>query len=80
MKPAKVIKPKRLVQRSWDGLRDALFDELDGLRSSNPRPQIANSAARLAAEITKSAAVQASILKLSGRKNSIAGKVPLLLG
>jgi len=46
------------IDRSFKGLRDALFDEFDELRRGKTKPERANAAARLAGEITKSVAIQ----------------------
>lgn len=53
-----------LIERSFKGLRDALFDEFDQLRSNKAKPERANAAARLAGEITKSVAVQCELLRI----------------
>ncbi len=44
-------KPKNTVSRSAQGLRDALFAELDELRSGNGNPTKAQAVAKLAAQI-----------------------------
>lgn len=64
-------KPIRLpkVERSFDGLRNVMFDQLDDLISGAGKPEIANSVARLASEITKSTAIQAELMRLAGSKS-----------
>jgi hypothetical protein len=52
------------ISRSFAGLRDALFDEFDNLRSNHAKPERANAAARLANEITRSVAVQAQLMRI----------------
>ncbi len=70
------MKPKIApIQRSWDGLRDALFDQIDGLRNGQTKSDVANSTARCAAEITKSVSVQIAAIKSVG-----GGKSRPLLG
>ncbi len=73
-KEALKIKPKGNVDRTWDGIREALFDEMDELRSAHPRPDISNSVARQAAEIAKSVQIQMNAVKFGGGKGR-----PLLL-
>lgn len=61
------MKPKAApIERSWDGLRDALFDQIDGLRSGQTKSDVANSTARCVAEITKSVSVQIAAIKSAG--------------
>jgi len=55
------------IERSFKGLRDALFDEFDNLRSNKAKPERANAAARLAGEITKSISVQCELLRVVTR-------------
>lgn len=59
------------VERSFDGLREALFDEIDGLRTGKSKPDKANSTARLAAEIVRSVAVQIDVLRIGGRAQGL---------
>ena len=42
------------VERTSTGLRNALFDELDSLRSGNSDPKRANAVARISSEIVRS--------------------------
>jgi hypothetical protein len=53
------------IERSFKGLRDALFEEFEMLRSNKTKPERANAAARLASEITKSVSAQCELLRLS---------------
>lgn len=56
------------IERSFDGLRSCLFDQLDGLLNGTSKPEIANAVSRTAAEITKSISVQAGIMRLAQGK------------
>ena len=56
-----------VIERSFSGLRDALFEEFDSLRTNKTKPERANAAARIAGEITKSVAVQCELLRLTAR-------------
>lgn len=58
------------IERSFKGLRDALFDEFDSLRGGKIKPERANAAARLASEITKSVSCQTDLLRLLGKSGS----------
>jgi len=64
------------VDRSFDGLRDALFDQLDGLVSGTTKPEVANSVARVSAEIIKSVSVQSDLMRLTHNKNFAARTIP----
>jgi hypothetical protein len=55
------------TERSFKGLRDTLFDELDQLRSDRIKPERANAVARLATEISRSVSVQCDVLRLVAR-------------
>lgn len=59
------------IGRSFNGLREALFDEFDHLRSGKIKPERANAAARISAEITKSVAVQCELLRLTTRNGEV---------
>lgn len=52
------------IERSFKGLRDALFDEFENLRANKSKPEHSNAMARLAGEITKSVSVQCEVLRL----------------
>lgn len=62
---------KKSVDRSFDGLRTALFDQINGLVNGTGKPEIANSVARCAGEITKSVSVQADLMRLTKSKRSM---------
>ncbi|MHA2085641.1 MAG: hypothetical protein ACXAB9_11865 [Candidatus Thorarchaeota archaeon] len=51
------------IQRTSSGLRDALFGELDALRSGEATPARAGAAARLAREIISSVQMELSFYK-----------------
>ena len=70
MMTPKIIKATP-IDRSFNGLREALFEEFDNLRSNKTKPERANSAARLAGEITKSVAVQCELLRLTTRNGDV---------
>ena len=59
------------IDRSFNGLREALFDEFDHLRSGKTKPERANAAARIAGEISKSVAVQCELLRLTTRNGDV---------
>jgi hypothetical protein len=59
------------IDRSFKGLRDALFDEFDQLRNGKTKPERANACARLAGEITKSVAIQCELLRLTTRNGEV---------
>lgn len=56
------------IERSFTGLRDALFDELDALRAGTAKPDRANAVSRLASEVSRSVSVQIDVIRLSGGK------------
>lgn len=71
-KKADAMTPKMIpIERSFHGLREALFDEFDQLRSGKAKPERSNAAARLAGEITKSASVQTELLRLLMRDGDV---------
>lgn len=70
-------RPLPKIERSFDGLRNCLFDQLDGLLNGTGKPEIANSVSRTAAEITKSLSVQADIMRMAqGKGLRSAPKIP----
>lgn len=58
------------IERSFEGLREALFDEIDGLRNGTSKPDKANSTARLAAEIVRSVGTQIDVIKLGAQRGT----------
>lgn len=69
---AKVVATKP-IERSFHGLREALFDEIDGLRNGTSKPDKANSTSRLAAEIVRSVSAQIDVLRFGGPNGPGAG-------
>lgn len=53
--------------RSTTGLRDALFDELDKLRSGKSNPSHANALAKVSAVIIETARLEIDVAKLFAR-------------
>lgn len=70
------IKPKK-VERTSQGLRDALFDELDALRAGESNPQRASALSKLAVQIINSATMEIEFQKYV---HSSPGKGIKLLG
>lgn len=66
------------VPRTAEGLRDALFDEINGIRAGTTTPQRARAVAQLAGQVIDSLRVQIQTerLLLAIKKK----KKPLLLG
>lgn len=58
------------IERSFVGLRDCLFDELQSLRAGKTKPDRANAVSRLCNEITTSVNVQIDLLRLLGRNGA----------
>lgn len=52
------------VSRTSEGLRDALFDEIDGLREGTSTPNKASAVAKLAVNIINSAFIEVEYQKL----------------
>lgn len=82
-----MIKQSNLpVARNSAGLRDALFDELDGLRNGSTNPAKASATAKLATGIIDTVRmeldVQRHISKYSGKNMEELSKLanPVLLG
>jgi hypothetical protein len=65
--------PMPRVQRSFDGIRSALFDEWDSLRSGNTTADNAKAASRMADVILKSVETQLETLKFSSTHSQQAG-------
>jgi hypothetical protein len=77
-KHVKSKKDRELVKRSSDGLRDALFDEIDGLRNGTTTATNANAVARLADQINNTVHLELLVHKqLSGGKRM--SKLPPVL-
>lgn len=64
------------VQKSTEGLRDALFDELNSLRQGKSTPQKARAMSLLARDIIDSIRVQIQYARLLNDKK----EKPILLG
>jgi hypothetical protein len=75
-KKAEQAVPTVKMERSFDGLRNVLFDQLDSLLSGTGKPEVANAVSRVASEITKSVSVQADIMRLPGTKALRSTAVP----
>ena len=77
---------KSVCVRSSAGLRDALFDELDALRSGDANPARANATARLASEIIHTVEMElevqkhASKIPAGSKQASEALNTPIQLG
>lgn len=54
------------TQRTSAGLRDALFDELDSLRSNQSDPKRAMAVAKLAQQIVNTVDIELRVLQASG--------------
>lgn len=68
----------QLVERTSQGLRDALFDELDALRNGESNPARASAMSKLAVQIINSAIMEIEFQKHV--KSSPSGKDLTLLG
>lgn len=68
------------VTRTSAGLRDALFDELDGLRDGSVNATKANATAKIAGAIVDTVTMEMTAYKLMNKSGgaSIQGKVPTL--
>lgn len=68
------------VARTSAGLRDALFDELDGLRDGSVNATKANATAKIAGAIVDTVTMEMTAYKLMNKSGSasIQGKVPTL--
>ncbi len=58
------------ITRTSKGLRDALFDEIDGLRRGEVDPKRANAVARLAAEIVNTVKMEVEVEKYMTAKQA----------
>lgn len=67
-----------LVSRTSAGLRDALFDELDGLRNGSSNPARANAVAKLAGQVVDTVRMEMDIQAFSAKmpKDQPAAKLP----
>lgn len=63
----KEIKETKKVERTSAGLREALFDELDGLRSGETNATQANATAKIAGTIVDTVNMEMAALKLMQR-------------
>ena len=71
----KVAKPKAII-RNFDGLRDVLFDQLEGLINGSTKPETANSVARVSDMIIKSVSAQADLMRMASLKRLASDVVP----
>lgn len=55
---------KPAVERTSAGLRDAIFDEIDALRSGQSSPTRANALAKLSASIVETVRLEVEVAKL----------------
>jgi hypothetical protein len=60
---AKPTDPQPAATRSSAGLRDALFDELDAIRSGKSNPTRANAVAKLAAGIVETVRMELDVAR-----------------
>lgn len=86
-KPAKkqsVVVSVKKVERTTVGLRNALFDELDGLRSRKTDPAKANAISKNAAQILATARLemdhQRFLTHMHKKGHKLESTTPLLLG
>lgn len=57
------IKTKASIIRTSEGLRDAIFDEIDGIRNGTSNPARANSVAKLASTVIDSVRVEIEVYR-----------------
>lgn len=69
---------KAPVARTSQGLRDALFDELDGLRAGSTTPTMANATAKLIGEIVNTVQLDLAVAKFVNRTRKSAPKIDAL--
>ena len=72
--------PSKPVARTSAGLRDALFDELDGLRDGTVNATKANATAKIASAIVDTVSMEMAAFKLMRKPVSPEGdyKIPAL--
>lgn len=69
---------KAPVQRTSQGLRNALFDELDGLRAGKTTPTMANATAKLVGEIVNTVQLELNVAKFVNRSHKSTPKFATL--
>lgn len=72
--------PKGAVNRTSQGLRDALFDELDGLRAGKTTPTMANATAKLVGGIVDTVQLELNVAKFINRSSKSPKFATLSLG
>lgn len=60
--------PAKKVERTSAGLRDALFDELDGLRDGSINPTKANATAKIASTIVDTVSMELAVYKAMSKQ------------
>lgn len=68
------------VIRTSEGLRDALFDEIDRLRNNETTPTAANSLSKLADMICATVELEVKVAKAQRSAKAGAAATPLTLG
>ena len=58
------------IERTSDGLRNALFDELDALRNGKSSPTQANAVAKLSASIVETVRMEIDVQRFAARMNA----------
>ena len=78
---SKAIEKRKVTptERTSEGLRDTLFDELDAVRSGDSTPQQSNAVAKLSAQIIKAAELDLKYQSKMQGKDASAPR-PVLLG
>lgn len=74
MKKTKAVASKAAVQRTSQGLRDALFDNLDDLRAGRISSTTANATVKLASSIVNTVHIELSVAKFLSRTGKAAPK------
>lgn len=67
------------IERTSTGLRDALFDELDLLRSGEGNAQRAQAVAKLSAQIVSSVKMELDVARFANAGKAPANKGPAVL-
>lgn len=65
--PKNVAEERETVVRSSAGLRDALFDELDDLRSGKTNPTKANAVSKLAGSIIQTVEMELEVHRIMSK-------------